>query len=155
MIATRHLAALALVAALWQSACTTFDSVPATESRPSGDVAVSSAAFGNVVLAPTACVSGESQLFLGADFVDDARGMTTRLILEPKGEATLRVFRTADPLRPGILFARADCSQFRLSFDRSGWRINDIYDVRVSVTFDCGKASGESLRGNLAAAHCH
>jgi hypothetical protein len=125
------------------------------DGSPIGTVRVTSATFGNVALAPAACASGEHQLFLGADFLDRARGAALRLILGPTGEATLRVFDTARPLDPGIVFHRAACSKALIAFERTGWRIDDIYDVRVSLELDCRNASGDSLQGTLSVAHCH
>ncbi|MFO1315621.1 MAG: hypothetical protein U1F58_08440 [Burkholderiales bacterium] len=152
-VAPRGLSTLVVAAALLQCGCAA--SVMDSGSAPTGALQVASASSGTFALAPSACVSGERQLFLGADLLDTARGTTTRLILEPTGEASIRIFRSADPLDRGILFRRADCSRFRLSLDRSGWRVNDIYDVGVSLDVDCRTASGDSLQGTLAAAHCH
>lgn len=147
------LSTLVVAATLLQCGCAA--SVMDGDGAPAGALHVASTTYGNVTLAPQACVSGERQLFLGADFIDGARGTTTRLILEPTGEASIRIFPTADPLDRGILFRRADCRRFRFSFDRSGWRVNDIYDVRVSLDVACRAASGDSLDGSLAVAHCH
>ena len=144
-----------LTAVLLQSGCGVQTALVGGDSVPIGKVQVTSAAFGNVALTPAACVSGEHQLFLGADFLDSARGTAIRLILDPTGEATLRVFETAHPLKPGIVVTRSACSRFLLSFERTGWRINDFYDVRVSLDVDCRTASGDALQGMLTAAHCH
>src|SRR4029077_7775674 len=108
---------------------------------PMGTIQVTSTTIGNVTLAPTACASGERQLFLGADFFDGSRSTVLRLILQPSGEAMLRVFNAARPLDPGIVFPRAACSKVLLSLERTGWRIDDIYDVHVSVDIDCRTAS--------------
>jgi len=146
---------LLFAAALLQSGCGVQTALVGGDSVPIGKVQVTSATFGNVALTPAACVSGEHQLFLGADFLDSARGTALRLILDPTGEATLRVFETAHPLKPGIVVTRSACSRFLLSFERTGWRINDFYDVRLSLDVDCRTASGDSLQGMLTAAHCH
>lgn len=116
---------------------------------------VTSATFGNVVLTPTACVSGEHHLFLGADFVDGARGMALRLILGPTGETTLRAFDMAHPLDPGVVVDRSACSKLLVSFERTGWRINDFYDIRASLDVDCRTSTGDTLQGMLTVAHCH
>lgn len=146
---------LLLTAALLQSGCVANTALVGRDSGPIGKIQVTSATFGNVALAPAACASGEHQLFLGADFLDSARGTVVRLILEPTGAATLRVFNTAHPLNPGVLFPQTACSKVLISFERTGWRIDDIYDVRVSLDVDCRTAAGDSLQGMLTVAHCH
>ena len=147
--------ALLLTTALLQSGCVAHTALVGSDSAPNGKIQVTSATFGNVVLTPTACASGEHHLFLGADFLDSARGTALRLILEPTGEATLRVFNTSHPLNPGIVIYHTACSKVLITFERTGWRFNDIYDVRVSLDIDCRTASGDSLQGMLTVAHCH
>jgi hypothetical protein len=146
---------LLLTAALLEGGCVSTTAPTGSDRVPIGTVQVTSATFGNVTLAPASCASGEHQLFLGADFLDAARGATVRLILGPTGEATLRVFDTARPLDPGAVIPRSACSKAIVSFERTGWQINDIYDVRVSLDVDCRTASGETIQGKLAVAHCH
>jgi hypothetical protein len=125
------------------------------KSEPAGTVQLTSASLGDHTLAPTACASGEHQFFFGADFLDRSLDITTRLIIDPAGAATLRLFAASQPLDQGLLFHRKDCSRFQLSIERTGWQINDIYDLRVSLEFDCRTASGDSVQGTLAVAHCH
>ena len=67
----------------------------------------------------------------------------------------MRVFDTAQPFKPGIVVRHAACNKVLISFERTGWRINDIYDVRVSLDVDCRTASGDTLQGTLTVAHCH
>lgn len=147
--------ALLVSVALLQCGCAGDTALTGSDGVPNGRIQVTSATFGNVALAPTACASGEHQLFLGADFLDGARGIVLRLILEPTGEAMLRVFNTAHPLDPGIVVRQASCSRIIVSFERTGWRINDYYDLRVSLDIDCRTTSGDSLQGMLTVAHCH
>jgi hypothetical protein len=145
----------ALLIAALLGGCGVQTAVVGGDGAPIGTVRVTSATFANVALTPAACNSGEHQLFLGADFLDRARGTAVRLILGPEGEATLRVFDTARPLEPGILFPRVACSKALIAFERTGWQINDIHDIRVSLDVDCRNASGDSLQGTLSVAHCH
>ena len=119
-----------------------------------GQVRVESGPLGPSESTPTTCESGERGLFLGADFLDPA-GMTTRVIVAPTGETTLRLFRSQQPLDSGVIFRREECDRFELSLSRTGWQINDVYDLEVALAFDCRKASGEAAAGELAAAHCH
>jgi hypothetical protein len=124
------------------------------KSAPAGSVDLRSPSLGDRTLKPAECRSGENELFLGADFLD-GQGITTRLIVEPTGAASLRFFQAAHPLDPGVLFQRRDCGLFKLSLDRDGWRINDIYDLHVSLDFECRAPSGDSATGHLVADHCH
>jgi hypothetical protein len=140
--------------ALLGSGCAIGPALQAEKAEPAGRVTLESAVLGEHTLEPTACQSGEHQLFLGADFLD-RQGITTRLIVDPTGEVSLRFFGAAHPLDPGVLFRRQDCGRFELSLDRTGWRINDIYDLKVSLDFDCRNASGDTAMGHLATDHCH
>ena len=141
------------VLTLPQLGCLVGSAVEAAKSQASGTVHLTSSGLGNRTLAPTDCASGERQVFFGADFLDD-QGITTRLIIDPTGTASLRLFATDRPLDQGVVFHRQDCSRFELSLDRTGWRINDVYDLRVSLDFECRTASGDEAAGALAA-RCH
>jgi hypothetical protein len=140
--------------ALLTTGCVVRTALQAEKAEPAGAVTLTSPTLGDHALQPGACRSGEHQLFLGADFLD-SQGITTRLIVEPTGAASLRFFEAAHPLDPGILFRRQDCGRFELSLDRTGWRINDIYDLHVTLDFECRDAAGETAAGHLAADHCH
>lgn len=140
--------------AVLSAGCVVGTALQAAKSEPAGSVTLRSQALGERTLKPSACRSGEHQLFLGADFLD-SQGITTRLIVDPTGAATLRFFDAAHPLDPGVLFRRQDCGRLGLSLDRTGWKINDVYDLHVSLDFDCRDASGDTAAGQLAADHCH
>jgi hypothetical protein len=146
------------IASLLLSGCVVGPALQAVKAEPAGSVTLRSQALGDRTLKPTACRSGEHEVFLGADFLDDQgdnQGITTRLIVEPTGAVSLRLFDAAHPLDPGLLFHRQDCGRFELSLDRTGWQINDFYDLRVSLDFDCRTASGDTAAGHLATDHCH
>jgi len=143
-----------LVIALLQGGCFIGTALEVAKSEPIGTVNLSSAALGKHTLTPAACTSGERQLFLGADFLD-SQGITTRLIVDPAGAVSLRLFAADHPLDEGLLFRRQDCGRFQLSLDRTGWRVNDVYDLRVSLEFDCRAASGDTAEGSLRVDHCH
>lgn len=146
------------IALLLLSGCAVGPALQATNPKPAGSVTLRSRALGDRTLKPTACRSGEHQLFLGADFLDyqgDSQGIAARLIVEPTGAVSLRFFDVAHPLDPGVLFRRQDCGRLEISLDRTGWRINDFYDLHVSLDLDCRNASGDSAAGHLAADHCH
>lgn len=147
--------AILLAAALLQAGCASHTALMGGDGGPSGTVRVASAVLGNVELKPTVCTSGERQLFLGADFLDGPKGIALRLILDPTGEATVRAFNTARPLEPGVYFRRGACRKFQVSLERTGWRINEVYGIRVTLDVDCGMSSDYSIQGMLAAASCH
>jgi hypothetical protein len=156
MLSAMKPAPLLLLAGLAQlcAGCVVGTVLSAEKAAPAGSVDLKSPALGDRTLKPAECRSGEHQLFLGADFLD-AQGVTARLIVEPTGLASLRFFQAAHPLDPGILFQRRGCDRFELSLDRTGWRINDIYDLHLSLDFECHTASGDSATGHLVADHCH
>jgi hypothetical protein len=144
--------------ALLSAGCVVGTALKAEKAEPAGSVTLRSPALGDRTLKPGACQSGEHQLFLGADFLDhqgDNQGIATRLIVEPTGAVSLRFFDVAHPLDPGVLFRRQDCGRLELSLDRTGWKINDFYDLHVSLDFDCRTASGDTAVGHLATDHCH
>ncbi|PYQ57160.1 MAG: hypothetical protein DMF53_23430 [Acidobacteria bacterium] len=146
------------IASLLLSGCVVNTALQAEKAEPAGSVTLRSRTLGDRTLKPTACQSGEHQLFLGADFFDHqetGQGIATRLIVEPAGAVILRFFDVAHPLDPGVLFRRQDCGRFELSLDRTGWKINDVYDLHVSLDFDCRNASGDTAAGHLATDHCH
>ncbi len=140
--------------ALLGAGCFVGTAIQAEKAAPAGSVTLRSQALGDRTLQPAACRSGEHQVFLGADFLD-GQGITTRLIIEPTGDVILRFFEADHPLAPGVLFRRQDCGRLELSLDRNGWRINDIYDLHVSLDLDCRDASGDTASGHLAVDHCH
>jgi hypothetical protein len=120
-----------------------------------GTLELRSTSIGTRTLQPAACRSGERQMFLGADFLDPREGLTARLLVEPTGLAALRVFPGGQPLDPGVIFRKTDCATFQLSLARTGWRIDDVYDLRATLEVDCQGPSGDFIKGRLAVDHCH
>jgi hypothetical protein len=125
------------------------------KATPVGKVEIVSSALGNQTLAPTLCSSGERQVFLGADFETPGSELVVRLFVTPGGEAAIRVFPASHPLEVGMVFRRQACSRFQLSLERTGWRVNDVYDLRVRLDFSCSGPGGDSAAGTLTADHCH
>ena len=150
---SRRLVAL-LGIALLHGGCIVGSALEAARNEPTGKVHLASATLGEHDLVPRVCASGERQVFLGADFLDDG-AITTRLIVEPTGAASLRFFPAGEPLAPGVLFHRAECSRFEIGLEHTGWRVNEIYDLRVRLDFDCRNAAGDAASGSLVAEHCH
>src|SRR4029079_6004887 len=149
----RRLAAL-LGVGLLHGGCIVGSALEAAKSEPTGKVHLASMARGEHDLAPRVCASGERQVFLGADFLDDG-AITTRLIVEPTGAASLRFFPADTPLAPAVLFNRAECGRFEIGLEHTGWQINEIYDLRVRLDFDCRNGAGDAASGALVAEHCH
>ena len=54
-----------------------------------------------------------------------------------------------------MLPSYADCSVFHFSLERTGWRINDIYALRVRLELSCSLPSGDAVQGSLTAARCY
>ncbi len=147
----RSLAVVALVASL--AGCA---SIPGAAEGPSvtGSLALAGPTFGELVLAPTACASGEHQVFLGADFGGTDHQIVTRLAIDPLTGPGVRLFDAQAPFVRTLLMRQADCSSFHLSLERTGWQINEIYVLRVTLELDCSLPSGDGIKGSLAAASC-
>lgn len=131
-------------------------SLPTSEEalRIEGTLAVDGAALGKVEIKPSVCLAGDRQQFLGADFQDPSSGLTVRLVVDPLGDAAVRVFSAAAPFERSVVFRRGECGVFHFSLDSTGWSINDVDDYAVTLQLDCSTPAG-SIRGSAAAAHCH
>ena len=132
-------------------------SLPVSEAPGGGslgsfDVAVPAVTQGRVE--PAACSAGDRQQFLGADLADPASGVVVRLVVDPLGDAAVRVFAAAAPFDRSVVFRRAECATFHFSIDSTGWRVNDVDDYRVTLQLDCRTAAG-SIAGQASATHCH
>ena len=146
--------ALALGVALLHSGCVVSSAIEAARDEPEGTARFTQADGSRNDFEAVSCGSGEHQLFLGADFAD-ADNRTVRVVVDPRGAATLRYFDSSQPLEPGLLFHRADCERFELSLERTGWQIDEIYDLAVTIDFSCRLPSGATGAGALVATHCH
>lgn len=123
-------------------------------AAPPGAFTLTRAGAPPVALSTAACVSGERQQFLGADFSDEAAGYTVRLVVDPLYGPAARVFSNTHLFDDSTVFRRSDCRVFHFAVDSTGWRVNHYEDYRVSLELDC---AGEtvSLSGKAAAEHCH
>jgi hypothetical protein len=144
-----------LVLAAAMQGCFVGSALDTLRDQPTGSVTLGSARLGSRTIAPTVCVSGQRQSFLGADFIDPGQPLAARIFVLPDGVATVRLFDTDRPLEPGVLFRKDDCSRFELSLESNGWLVNDVTDLRITADLDCKLASGETLNARLSAAHCH
>jgi hypothetical protein len=118
-----------------------------------GSFAVSSPLLGDHVLTPSTCTAGDRQLFLGADFASPAKTVVVRLVVDPLDGPAVRVFSTDAQFDKTVVFRRSDCQVFHFSLDSTGWRVNDVYDYRVTLQLDCSR-DGESIKGEASATHC-
>jgi hypothetical protein len=76
-------------------------------------------------------------------------------VLDPQGTARLRFFDSSQPLEQGLAFSHSDCERFELSLNQTGWQIDDIYDLSVSIGFSCRLPSGATAAGALVTTNCH
>jgi hypothetical protein len=120
-----------------------------------GSFTVSTRALGHLTIAPSSCVAGDRQLFLGADFPDETAGAVVRLVVDPLDGPAVRVFSSAAPFDKSTVFHRADCPVFHFSLDSTDWRINHVQDYQVSLELRCATAEGETIEGRVAVDHCH
>ena len=155
-----RIAALIALAGL-SSGCFSTLPLDATDShRPDaaqhslGSVSLHSERLGQATIAPTACQAGDRAFFLGGDFIDEHAGLDVRFVLDPLEGPALRIFARDAPVEKSTVFHRGDCHVMKYSFTPTNWRINDVFDYRISVAFECAKA-GDAASGELSAAHCH
>jgi hypothetical protein len=127
---------------------------PGENGATLGSFSVVSSTLGAQGLVPTTCAAGDRQFFLGADFSGDQGGLVLRLVVDPLGEPSVRLFAEDAPFDKSVVFHRHECSVFHMSLDTTGWRVNDVYDYRVSLELDCRRGE-EAIRGQASATHCH
>ena len=102
-------------------------------------------------LTPEACISGDRANFRGADLL--APPYVLRVAAEPLEGIGVAVIGSDDGAR--AVFRSSSCTGLRGDVQRSGWRVNDVWDVSGFVEADCRLASGEELHGKLTFDHCH
>ena len=139
------------------SACVTSSSPRAASDRavaPLGTLSLSGPTFGQQTLLPTRCSVGERQLFLGFDLHDEKTGIVARLVVDPATGPVVRVFKVSAPFDQTVLFHRSECRAFHFSLDSTGWRINRIQQLGVSLELDCQLPSGDSIVGRAKDPGC-
>ena len=122
--------------------------------RTLGSVELHSAQFGQAIIAPDTCRSGDRERFLGGDFVDTRSGLVVRLVFDPLDGAALRIFASDAQTEKSAVFRRGDCRTLKYDFAPTSWRVNDIDDFRISMTFECA-AHGDAAKGTVSSTHCH
>ena len=139
------------------SACSTSSSPRAASDRavaPLGTFSLSGPTFGQQTLLPIRCSAGERQLFLGFDLHDEKAGIVARLVVDPATGPVVRVFKASAPFDQTVLFHRSECRVFHFSLDSTGWRINRIQQLGVSLELDCQLPSGDSIVGKALDGAC-
>jgi hypothetical protein len=138
------------------SACVSSPSPRAGSGRaaPLGTFSLAGPTFGQGTLLPTRCSVGERQLFLGFDLQDEKAGIVARLVVDPANAPIVRVFQASIPFDKTVLFHRSECRAFHFSLDSTGWRINRIQQLGVSLELDCQLPSGDSIVGKALDGGC-
>jgi hypothetical protein len=123
-------------------------------ATPYGSLALSGPAFGKQTLLPTVCASGERELFLGFDLRDEKSELVTRLVVDPASGPIVRVFAASAPFDRTVLFQRAACRVLHFSLESTGWRVNRVQQLDVSLDIDCQLPSGDAIVGKASAPGC-
>jgi len=105
-------------------------------------------------IAPTSCVAGDHELFLGADLVDPGTKLVVRLVIDPLDGPAVRVYDAGAPFERSVLFFRDECSAFTMHLEPTGWIINDIIVRRLELSVECENEAGATIRGSVSAARC-
>ena len=101
---------------------------------PLGSFVISGPTLGRQTLAPTSCA--------------------TRLVVDPATGPVVRVFKASAPFDASVLFHRSECRVFHFSLDSTGWRIDHIDELRMSLELDCQLSSGDSIDGRASDPGC-
>ena len=129
-------------------------STAGSPSQALGSFEVESPSLGKQTLTATECSSGDRQFFLGGDFTAQGSELVLRLVVDPLEGPGVRVFPASAPFDKDVVFRRSECGVFHFSLDETGWRVNGVYDYRLTVDVDCSRA-GETIRGKASTTHCH
>jgi len=124
------------------------------EPATTGSITLSGPTFGDVTLAPSACRSGQHEVFLGADFSSPDSPLVLRLAIDPLDPPGVRIFDRNDRNARTLVVRKADCQIFQLTLGRTGWQLNDIYVLKASLELDCRLPGGDSIAGKAETASC-
>ncbi len=119
-----------------------------------GKLDISGPTFGAVSFAPKACDSGEHQVFFGADFSSPESKVVARIVVDPLTGPGVRIFDQDARFEKALVLKKETCQSFHFALERSGWRINDIYVMKVHLDLDCTLPNGDSVKGVVDAASC-
>ena len=149
-----------LAASLLLTGCLTGHAVPeavdagVSQNQALGSFEVETPSVGKQTLTATGCTSGDRQSFLGGDFTAQNSDLVLRLVVDPLDGPGVRLFSASAPFDNSVVFRRSECGVFHFSLDTTGWRVNGVYDYRLTVDLDCSRA-GETIRGKASTTHCH
>ena len=122
------------------------------ETTSSGSLAVAGPSFGEGRFAPSECSSGDREFFWGVDLRDAGRGIVVRLVSDPIRGVGLRVTGgTGD----SVFFEPGSCKLLRARIEPTGWRVNEVRDLRGRIEADCDDSRGNRVSGDLSFDHCH
>jgi hypothetical protein len=121
---------------------------------PLGSFSLAGPTFGSRTLLPHGCSTGQRELFLGFDLRDEKAGTVVRLVVDPANGPVVRVFEAAAPFDKAVLFRRSECRVFQFSVDSTGWRINRIDQLQISLELDCELPSGDRIAGKARDPGC-
>jgi hypothetical protein len=119
-----------------------------------GSVALHTERLGQATITPNTCSAGDRELFLGGDVIDEKSGLIVRLVFDPLNGAAVRIFVPNSSAEKSVVFHQRDCKALKYTFEPTHWRVNDVYDYRLSVSFDCRK-DADAANGEVSATHCH
>jgi hypothetical protein len=125
-----------------------------TEGAPLGAFTIASQTFGDLILTATECAAGDRQSFLGADLTRPGAPVVLRLVVDPLEGPAVRLYAAQAMFDRSVVFRRSECRTFHFSIERTGWRVNDVEDIRLTLELDCAR-DGESVRGAASSTHCH
>ena len=144
----------ALATLMLLNSCITTSLNDTENSKPMGSFALTGPTFGKLNIAPTSCDVGQRQFFLGFDFVDQQSGLVTRLVVDPVTGPVARVFKADKPYDSSVIYHRTECKTFHFSLDTTGWIVNHIQMLNVSIELDCQLPSGDRIIGNAKDSSC-
>jgi hypothetical protein len=123
-------------------------------TSPLGRFEVASLGAPHATIAPTSCLSGEHDVFLGADLFDPETHLVVRLAIDPLHGPALRVYDADEPFDRTVLFFRDECPIFDMTLERTGYMVNDIVIRSLDLEVECENEDGATIRGSATASRC-
>lgn len=133
--------------------CVTVPGAATGKPDVTGELSIQGPTFGDTRLTLDRCASGEHQVFLGADFTGGGP-LVARLAIDPLSGPGLRVYDSTAPFGKAFVVRQSACEHFHFSLARSGWQINDVWVLHVTLDIDCSTPDGDAIRGIVSSASC-
>jgi hypothetical protein len=151
----RQIAAAAALFVGWGffAGCASVPGAIVGAEKVNGSLGVSGPTFGEMQLPVTQCASGEHQVFLGGDFSGQGP-VVVRLAIDPLSGPGVRVFDSTAPFGKSFVVRQAECEHFHFSLARSGWQINDVWVLQMTLDIDCSTPEGDAIRATVTSASC-